>query len=161
MDEPSSSQTDATIKPSAFGILLRASRRKTCLSEKIKETNEKEKLKNDLIDWLQTNGVGWSLDENNFLGKQFINTLSMVLWEIDGNHKALSDRGCALPLPLVTFSGYNIPELRKKRKISVDSLMESTISANVDSLIKLTTQAYMKYADWRSIRECILGLATN
>ena len=160
LDEPESSSSENQ-RPTAFDMLLQAARDKTHLPDRYPELNKKDKLKNDLICWLETNKVGWSADEKSFLGKQFINTVCTVMWEIDGNHKTLSDRGCSVPQALSKFTGYNLPELRKKRKATADSLNISTLSANASSLLHLTTQAYMKCAEWRGVRQCILTLATN
>ena len=161
LDEPSGSQSNVNLRPSAFDILLQASKSKCNLPNKVVENNKKDKLKNDLIDWLKGNGVGWSEGEKNFLGPQFVNTLSMVLWQIDGNHKTLETRGCDVPLLLSTFSGYNMPELKKKRKITADTLKEPLLSSNATSLLQLSNQAYIKSGPWKSIRESILCLATN
>lgn len=160
LDDPEPS-TSGNQPKSAFDILLKTARDKSCLPDKFSELNKRDKLKNDLIDWLQTSKVGWSYDQKSFLGKQFINTLSTALWEIDGNHKTLSDRGCPVPQQLSQFTGYNVPELRKKRRNTSDSLRESTLSANADSLLHLSGQAYMKCGEWGSVRECILTFATN
>ena len=51
--------------------------------DKTKLPDKRKAKKNRLIDWLQSNGIGWSLQEKDFLGVQFINTLSSVLWDID------------------------------------------------------------------------------
>ena len=63
LDEPSGSQSNVNLRPSAFDILLQASKSKCNLPDKVVENNKKDKLKNDLIDWLKGNGVGWSEGE--------------------------------------------------------------------------------------------------
>ena len=69
-----------------------------------------------MIDWKKINEFGWTAGEKSFSGKQFINTLATVLLEIDGNHKTSDARGCSVLIQLSKFWGYNVPELKKKRK---------------------------------------------
>ena len=89
--------TDLEKQKNSFSILILTAKEKTKLPDKWNESSERNKLKIRLIDWLQSNGVGWSLQEKDFLGVQFINTLSSVLWDIDGNQSTLSERGCGVP----------------------------------------------------------------
>ena len=111
-------------KKSCFSVLMMASADKTNMPEKREEKTSREKLKNALIDWLVSSGVGWSLQEKEFLGMQIINTLSSALWDIDGNHSTLSQRGCGIPDAFGKFAGFNQPELHKKRKIDAAALQE-------------------------------------
>ena len=67
LDESSSSENQ---RLSAFDMLLQAARDEARLPDRYQEINKKDKLKNDLISWLETNKVGWSADEKSFLGKQ-------------------------------------------------------------------------------------------
>ena len=154
-DDSSRAQT------SAFSVLKMASTDKTKLPDKFKETTERNKLKNSLIDWLSTENVGWSLQEKGFLGVQFVNTLSSVLWHIDGNHATLSQRGCRIPDAFTEFSGYNNPESHKKRKISSDTLKQETIISHAEQLLVLGNQAYMKMKTWRGVRDKIIALSNQ
>ena len=52
----------------AFHILTTASRSLTHIPEKVTVHNQKDKLKNDIADWLKENGVGWSLQYVETLG---------------------------------------------------------------------------------------------
>ena len=54
----------------AFHILNAASRSLVHLPKKGTVNNQKDKLKNDIVDWLKDNGVGWSLQYVEVLGKK-------------------------------------------------------------------------------------------
>ena len=50
------------------------------------ERNNKDKLFNTLIDYLENHGLFWRADEVDLLGVNFVKSLCEVLWYIDGHH---------------------------------------------------------------------------
>ena len=78
--------------------------------------NNKTKIKNDIMEFLQKNKVGWSALNANSMGVQFVNTLSACMWVLDGHHETLAERSCTIPSELKFLSGYNKPESHKHRK---------------------------------------------
>ena len=105
--------TETDTRVDAMAILMRGALQRSHLPDKWKmdSPNKKLKLKNDIIDWLQTNKLGWEPLYAQQLGVAFVNTLANTLWMIDGNHQTLADRSCQID----HFQGYNRPELRKKK----------------------------------------------
>ena len=73
-----------------------------------KEKNRKDGLYNDLVKFCSAQKVGW--EEPDSHGKRFISDLSNTLWYIDGHHRVLSSRFCAVPKFFANFVGYNRPE---------------------------------------------------
>ena len=69
----------------------------------------------------------------------------------------------SLPVPALfrQFSGYNQPELRKKRKRDSTNLKEGELEALATSLFSLAGSAYMKRTAWRSFHDSLLKLADN
>ena len=156
LDEPCSSKKDA------FHTLMMTSRDKNNLPEKKNEdNNKKHRLWNMVLDMLRENNVGWSLQEKQFLGIQFFNTVTDVLWDIDGNHDTLSSRGCGVPMIFKPFTGFNCPEKRKKRKIDSDYLTEVMVNTHSSSLAKLSGMAYLQTSRWTNIRDSISSLSNN
>ena len=147
----------------AVAILMRGALERSHLPNKwrIDQPNKKLKLKNDIIDWLQTNKLGWEPSYAQQLGVAFVNTLANTLWMIDGNHQTLADRSCQIPEMFDHFQGYNRPELRKKRKIDHSKLSISEVQAHSVSLFCLAANSYMKRKQWSAIHESILRLADN
>ena len=74
------------------------------------------KLKNDMIDCLSENKLGWGSAYSETNGRTFVNTLAEVIRYADGNYQSLHDRGCGIPEMFSHFQAYNKPELRKKEK---------------------------------------------
>ena len=82
----------------------------------VKKPNRKLDLKNDILSWLGSNKLGWTADEADEQGHNFVNTLADVLWAIDGHEKTLQDRGCGVPDMMNHLKGYNKLELTKHKK---------------------------------------------
>lgn len=128
---------------SAFDVLMKASRDRHYLPSKWKNSNKKLELKNDIIDWLKTNGIGWSSSEKDHLGVQFVNTLGSVFWEIVGNHGTLQQRGCGVPPELSSFLGYNKPENYKRPRVDTSKLTAMNMEP-------------VKYTHWPTYYVCMV-----
>ena len=70
-------------------------------------------MKNNIIEFLQKNKVGWSALSASSMGMQFVNTLSACMLVLDGHHETLAERSCTIPSELKFLSGYNKPESHK------------------------------------------------
>ena len=90
-------------------MLMQSSRSCHALPQKWKVVlpNRKLDLKNDIIDFLDKKKLGWSASYSQQCGKSFVNMLADVMWNIDGNHHTLHDRGHGVPALLGQFKGYN------------------------------------------------------
>ena len=53
------------------------------------DRNNKFSLKSGVIDWLEKNRLGCSHESVDSQGSRFVNTLTDVLWYIDGHQEAL------------------------------------------------------------------------
>ena len=53
--------------------------------------NSKLRLRNDILDWLDRNKLGWSLLIVESHGAGFVTLLADVMWHIDGHRKTLRD----------------------------------------------------------------------
>ena len=92
-----------SVLPNAFTILMQGARNRTVLPDKWNNANAKSKLKNDIIDWLAKNELGWEVESAKRVGQMFVNTLGDALWYIDGNAKTLRDRSLGIPTQLEQF----------------------------------------------------------
>ena len=54
-----------SVLPNAFTILMQGARNRTVLPDKWNNTNAKFKLKNDIIDWLAKNELGWEVESES------------------------------------------------------------------------------------------------
>ena len=159
MDEESSYQSGTK---NAFSILMETAKIKTAVPDKKLESgNKKNQLKNDIIDFLVINKLGWDPAHATSIGCKFVNTVSDTLWYIDGNFSSLSSRGCAVPELFDVFQGYNKPELHKKRKRDESNLKATELTAYSNSLFTLAGKSYMKTNRWKDVNKAILDLANN
>ena len=99
-------------------MLMSASKAKLCVPTKydIMQTSVTLKVKNDMIDCLSENTLGWESSYSETNSCTFVNTLVEVIWYADGNFQTLHDHGCGIPEMFSHFQAYNKPELRKKEK---------------------------------------------
>ena len=141
----------------AFSVLLQAAKERSHVPTKytIKQPNAKLTLKNDVIEWLAQNQLGWEKAFAESVGRTFVNTLADVLWYIDGNFATLHDRGCGVTACFESFQGYNKPEERKKRKRDETNLKASELTAFSNSLFTLASSSYLKADRWKSVYEGI------
>lgn len=114
-------------------ILMRGALQRSHLPEKwrIDLPNKKLKLKNNIIDWLQTDKLGWELSYAQHLGVAFVNSLANTLWIIDSSN-----------ISRLKLSGpYNVCPLPglQKHKIDHSKLNENKIHAYSVSLFTLAT----------------------
>ena len=99
----------ASVTSSAFDMLMAGSKRRF-LPDKSEAANKKSDLKNDVIDWLENNKLGWSGGCIKSSSSFFVNTLTGVLWDVDRYHKQLANGSHGIPNELKHFIGYNSPE---------------------------------------------------
>jgi len=149
---------DQNNKPSVFTVLMAGARKEansSCLPESFSMAQypRKNKLKNDILIWLEQNSLGWTF------GITFVNTVGDALWYIDRNHEALRKRGCSVPIVFQQFSGYRVPENHKKQKLDETSLRSDGIRAPSAALYNLALSSYMKKDTWKSVYAAVLALA--
>uniref|UniRef100_UPI00358E6566 uncharacterized protein n=1 Tax=Myxine glutinosa TaxID=7769 RepID=UPI00358E6566 len=151
-------------RPTVFSVLMNAARDDafcTCLPPifPLTQLPQKNKLKNDILQWLQSNKLGWSADSVSSLGLSFVNTLAESLWYVDRNHDTLKQRGCANPISFEQFSNYRMPELQKKRKIDSSFLRQEEVKSHSDILFNLAMSSYLKKDSWKTVHAAILSFA--
>ena len=66
----------------AFSLLMQKAQQKVHSPDKwrIVTPNKKLQLKNDVIDWLEKNKLGWEPSYAKHLGTTFVTTLANTLW---------------------------------------------------------------------------------
>ena len=101
---------------------------------------EKEKLTkrddlyNDVLEFLEKEGVAWYTSEVDGAGKRFVSALVDTLWYIDGHHDVFEKQSCKIPSVFTSFAGYNTPHAPKHRKRSAANMSGSSISSHASTL---------------------------
>ena len=76
---------------------MMASSKLRVLPEKCEPIDKKDELKNNIIDWLSKNKVGWSTGCVKTTGVSFLNDFTNIIWEVDGYHEQLAQRIHGVP----------------------------------------------------------------
>jgi hypothetical protein len=118
-------------------------------SEKI---NRKQILRNDLIDWINSHGKGWSIQSYaNTQGKEFIVSLTETIWYIDMcNHQKLKERGYHIPKLFHEFFGHANPESYKQSRKSFDV---NELNLHYQALAPYATSSWMLMANFNWLRD--------
>eukprot|EP00117_Sycon_ciliatum_P025894 scpid75942/ scgid21385/ len=157
-----STTDNASAGRNAFALMMASVNATSSLPPKwTPVTSKKVVLKNDLIDFLSKNSLGWDHAHAESSGINFVGTLADALWYVDGNHHTLASRGCAVPAMFSHFTGYNKPEDRKKRKRDHTNILRCDLESLSASLFFLAGCSYMKHQSWKSVREAVLKMADN
>ena len=141
------------IKNDYFKIMMAAANKAKHLPQIKLPVNSKAKLTNDIISWLEKQNVGFLSTNVETLGAQLLNCLTDILWYIDGNHDTLAGRACAIPEALQHFQNYNVPEKRKRKKISKDNLREETLRNHATSVLLLTEKSFFQREMWGAVKQ--------
>ena len=148
----------------AFSVLMKNARTKSrSLPPQFSEQRhpQKSKLKNDILQWLESKGLGWSPDAVQSLGCTFVNTIADAMWYIDQNHATLASRGNHVPDIFHRFSGYRRPGQQKKRKIDHTFLQQDELKARASALYNLALASYLKQDSWKDVCVAVLSLADS
>ena len=75
-------------------------------------------------------------------GKKLVTTLVNCLWYIDGRTHVLTKQGCKLPDFVLSFTGYNKPEISKHRKRKVENMCASILRSHSSALFGFLQSTY-------------------
>ena len=102
----------------AFTLLMNAQaklRSHTNLPDLVsKPRNAKQRLKNDVIEFLRERECKWKASDVPVLGTTFTQAITTALWTNDGHHEVFANQGFFPPSFATGFMNYNHPELSKE-----------------------------------------------
>ena len=149
--------------PNTFSVLMNSARQLQApsLPNRISEvTNQKQKLRNDVIHFLEGRQLAWQRSEVVGVGEGFVKALVDTLWYMDGHHHVLKNRSHEVPESLQHFTGYNVPESSKHRKRKVQNLSEGTIREFSNTLFTCLQSTYWERSGWKDLKLDIQSVAT-
>ena len=150
------------IGPNAFDILMSASVRPSLPRRVTRVTNKKQQLRNDIIDYLEVHNLTWCAQQVATEGERFVACLVDLMWYIDGHHEVFQHRSNAIPSSVSQFSGYNIPELSKHRKRSLQNMSSPILNDHANNIFKCLQGSYwMTNSRWNSWKGDLESLATS
>ena len=122
---------------------------------------KKDKLFNDVVDFMEGEGMSWRGGEADSSGRKFVSVLVDCLWYIDGRIHVFEKQGCKLPDFVSSFKGYNKPELSKHRKRGVENMCASVIRAHSSSLFSCLQSVYWNSPRFQNFKLSIELLAES
>lgn len=144
---------------------MASSRNNSCLpappSDRAIERNKKFALKNDILSWLKSKQLGWSPDEANTVGNQFVVSLTDIFWYIDGHVPAFVARACSIPDEFQQFSGYNDPIRSKHRKKETDNLSAKVLDSYSTVLNGFLVHPWLNSVCWKHMKKSLTALADS
>lgn len=117
---------------------------------------KKQKLYNDIIQFLSGK---WRSDEVATVGTAFVRALVDTLWAIDGLHSVLASRNVMIPSIFHPFTGYNLPQMSKHRKRTIENLSSTQLRICADSLFGCLQGGYWEQSGWRNLKPAVEELA--
>ena len=85
----------------AFTLLMNAqtqlSSRTNLLDLVPKPRNAKQRLRNEVIEFLKEKECKWTASDVPTLGNSLTQAITIVLWKIDGPHEVFTNQGFSLP----------------------------------------------------------------
>ena len=124
-------------------------------------TNRKHKLYSDIITYLEERQLMWKKEEVTGVGETLVKTLVDTMWYIDGHHHVLKNRSNKIPESLEQFTGYNVPEVSKHRKRTLQNLSECTLRQLSNRLFTCLQATHWERSGWESLKSVIQALATS
>ena len=128
------------------------------------EINEKSKLRNKVIDYLEALELGWDASVAESTGKTFVNELHTVLWCISPWHSKFIERGTTERTSILTAwdllaDSKNADNLYGKRRgESSRQITQPELKQHEEALWTICERPYMKRARWESTRNNIVAL---
>lgn len=147
------SNTQENAPADAFKILISAANLSNHLPQKKALMNNKSRLINDIISWLEAQKVGFLSTNVDSLGNQLVNVIADLMWYISGNHDTLADRACPVPEALSHMNNYYDPIKRKRKKVDKDNLKEADLRNHSTALLLLCEKSFFQREMWKAVKE--------
>ena len=127
-----------TLPKNAFAVLTKEAGRQMWPDKyELTRSNNRQKLHNDIIEYLRAKELGWSKENVLSAGKPFVTQLGDILWRLDGHHDKLAAQQCAVPSIFFGFQEYNVPENYKQKR---PNLKRENIAAMLQTLFDILQQ---------------------
>ena len=107
--------------------------------------NNRDRLYNDMVSFIQTSSRKWQSSEiSNGIASRCVSTLRDALWYIDEMHDILNERFYKVPSVFSQFTEYSKPESHRHRKCTMLSMSREELLIKVKSLTQSTRNVTKK-----------------
>ncbi|PKC56386.1 hypothetical protein RhiirA1_542128 [Rhizophagus irregularis] len=149
-------ETISTTAPlNGFTILMQNARKSQLyfpIFSQSNKINRKQTLCNDLVNWIQNHGGGWSTQSYaDTRGKEFIISLTETIWYIDmRNHKKFEERSYYIPDLFLEFFDHANPESYKQSRKLFDA---NELNLHCQALAPYSTSSWMLMTNFNWLRD--------
>lgn len=119
----------------------------------------KQKLKNDVIGFLEEKDCKWRVSEVSSSGNGLVTALTDTLWAVDGHHHAFVGQRHKIPSTFSKFEGYNRPQVSKHRKRDISNMSGDTLRSMSSHLFHCLQGLYWQRRNWVELRNEVEQLA--
>ena len=123
-----------------------------CLPSPVEPRTNKQKLWNDVIQFLSNKNCKWGSGEIASCGVSLVQALTNALWYVDGQHDVFGKQGYSIPSTFSSFMGYNCPELSKHRKRERGNMSAQILKSLSSHLFMCLQGAYWSRDYWSGIK---------
>jgi len=147
----------------AFTILMHNQRllSQPRVPEMLQVRNQKDKLYNDIIQMLNDEKLKFPASSVSSSGKNFVKTLSDLLWYIDGHQGTITKQGFPIPNCFLKFEGYNVPEMAKHRKRQHTNLSVDVLNSLSSSLFLNLQASFWAALPWQHLKRKMELIASS
>ena len=153
------------MQANAFTVLMNAQSQlssRTNLPEVVSEPrNAKQRLRNDVIEFLRERECKWRASDVPTLGNSLTQAITNALWTIDGHHEVFASQGFSLPSFAPRFMKYNCPELSKHRKRQAQNMSRSELNLVSSHIFDCLQAHYWSDEPWSAFKGEVEQLAQS
>ena len=134
--------------PNAFDEIMRNASQLS-VPEKTSEKNNFDKLRNELVSYMDENSIGWSKSIVETTGKRFVDNLASILWHITCHHDYFRKRFLDIPLVFNRYQNYDNYIEKRKPKPQLSSEKLSTLVGTLSGFLIQPWFSKKQYRDFR------------
>ena len=159
-------QEPARTPVNAFEIMMAASRSASKKSAQLpfvsNVRNNKDKMYNDVLLFVQNKSLKWQSSEiSSGTAANCVSVLRDALWYIDRMHDTLNERSCKIPEVFSQFIGYNKPESHKHRKRPCQSMSREELLSHSRSLFACLSNPFWSRQMWQTLKKDVEQLSRS
>ena len=143
--------------PNAFDKIMNTASQLS-VQEKISERNNYEKLRNELVSYLNEKSLGWSKSIVETTGKTFVECLTSLLWHITCHHEYFREKSLDIPLIFQKYKNFDNYAAKHKSKPQLSS---EKLSTSLDSLSGFLIQPWFSKESFRCFRKDVSCLVDS
>jgi hypothetical protein len=129
----------------------------------LENVSQKSKLRNQIIDALEADELGWHASVTEVTGKEFVDKLNGVLWAISSWHGVFRERGTTPFLKILSDWGLVekswMADNRCLKQQAKKAVTQDELKEHEATLYSLSEKVYIKRQRWQTWHDRLVALA--